>query len=355
MSIQCVAKQFIPKGSIAEIDLYGNGLINDTYRVKSGSTHFILQKLNSTVFPEPLKLMKNLEVLFEHIRMQPVSTVNLTFPEIIRTQNGELCYLDDNSEFWRALSFIENTTSFEIIECVENAEQVGFALGHFHRLTSSLNPELLQDSLPGFHITPGYLSHYHQIKNKTGCCKQPAEAVFCENFIKTRQHQAHTLEKAKNQGLLLLRVIHGDPKLNNLLFDRHSMKAVSLIDLDTVKPGLVHYDIGDCLRSCCNTGLEDSSTAHFELDICETLLKSYLSEAESFFKEPDYDYLFESIQLIPFELGLRFYTDFLEGNRYFKVSEPNQNLARAKGQFHLVESIERQGFQIQQLINHLRR
>lgn len=354
MTFQAIAKQFLPEGSIAKLDPYGNGLINDTYLVRSNSTQFILQKINRGVFPKPEKLMENLEVLFEHIQKQSVSSVKLKFPEIIKTRTGKFSFIDEDSSHWRALSFIDNTSSLEIIESNEDAEQAGFALGHFHRLASSLAPGLLHDSLPGFHITPEYISQYHLVKNKPTCRKDSLESVFCENFIQARQHQADALEKAKHQGLLPLRVIHGDPKLNNILFDRHSRQAVSIIDLDTVKPGLVHYDIGDCLRSCCNTEKDDASTAHFDLDICSTLLKSYLSETGSFFSKYDYDYLFKSIQLIPFELGLRFYTDYLEGNRYFKASEPDQNLQRAKAQFHLLESIERQGAHIQQLINHLR-
>ncbi|MDD5268702.1 MAG: phosphotransferase, partial [Methylococcales bacterium] len=152
------------------------------------------------------------------------------------------------------------------------------------------------------------------------------------------------------QGLLSLRVIHGDPKLNNFLFDKKSKKIVSIIDLDTVKPGLVHYDIGDCLRSCCHR-LE---TNVFDLDTCAVILKFYLSEAGAFFSESDYHYLYAAIQLIPFELGLRFYTDYLEGNRYFKVTGADQNLQRAADQFHLCESIFQQESAIKTLIEQLR-
>jgi len=163
------------------------------------------------------------------------------------------------------------------------------------------------------------------------------------------------LEQAKQHGLLPLRVIHGDPKLNNFLFAKHSGRVVSLIDLDTVKPGLVHYDIGDCLRSCCH--VEGSDT--FDPAICAAILKGYLAEAGKFFSVYDYDYLYDAIRLIPFELGLRFYTDYLEGNRYFKVTEPLQNLHRATGQFRLCASILAQESVIKSLIgqlklNHLR-
>lgn len=356
MSTQVIAEQFLPEGSFAELYPYGNGLINDTYLVRSDSGQFILQKINRVVFPDPGRVMENLEVLFTHIQVQPVSSIKLKFPDIIKTQAGELCHIDEDSGYWRALSFIENTKSFETIESQVNAEQTGFALGHFHRLLSNLDPATLHDTLPGFHITPGYLNHYHQVMAIPNPLprKQLRESRTCQDFIRSHQHLADGLEKAKQRGLLPQRVTHGDPKLNNILFDNDNKQAVSIIDLDTVKPGLIHYDIGDCLRSCCNTAKEESLSAHFDMDIFAAIMKSYLAETKTFFSEFDYDYLFIAIQLIPFELGLRFYTDYLEGNRYFKVNEPDQNLQRALAQFQLLKSIERQRSHIQQLIQHLR-
>lgn len=354
MTPEAIAEQFLPDESVISLKIYGDGLINDTYLIRTRSISFILQKINNTVFPEPEKLMVNLESLFTHILKQPADSVQLKFPEIIKTRDGKSCYFEEGVGHWRALSFIENTITLENIESHADAEQAGFTLGHFHRLTSRLDPRWLHDTLPGFHITPVYVNRYQAVKQKPANNKTSAESLFCEKFIQARLAMADTLEKAKHRGLLPLRIIHGDPKLNNILFDRRSREAVSIIDLDTVKPGLVHYDIGDCLRSCCNTEQEDSETAHFELDICAALLKSYLSETQSFFSQYDYDYLYDSIKLIPFELGVRFYMDYLEGNRYFKVNEPDQNLHRAKAQFHLLESIERQGTHIRQLVNHLR-
>ena len=222
-------------------------------------------------------------------------------------------------------------------------------MGHFHRLVSDLDPLLLHDTLPGFHIAPDYLSHYHQVLTQAPRQLAP-ESLYCAEFIAKFQHLTDDLETAKQQGLLSLRVIHGDPKLNNFLFDQDSKKIVSIIDLDTVKPGLVHYDIGDCLRSCCHR-LESNE---FDLDICTAILSSYLSEAGAFFSDYDYHYLYAAIQLIPFELGLRFYTDYLEGNRYFKVTEPEQNLQRAADQFQLCESIMAQESAIKSLIEQLK-
>jgi Ser/Thr protein kinase RdoA (MazF antagonist) len=175
--------------------------------------------------------------------------------------------------------------------------------------------------------------------------------------VNARRGFAHVLEGAKARGLLHLRPIHGDPKVNNVLIDMATNQAVSIVDLDTVKPGLVHYDIGDCLRSCCNPLGEEAGqweAVRFEPDLCRTILDGYLSSAAAFLKEYDYDYLYDAVRLIAFELGLRFFTDYLEGNVYFKVGHAEHNLARALVQFKLTESIESREESLRTMIQDLR-
>lgn len=339
-----IANQFAR--TVTEITPLGNGLINDTYLVATPSSPFVLQRINRTVFPAPEQIMANLTMLDRHIAQKIDASVMLQIPEILKTADNNSLYQDQNGDCWRALSFIANTEGIETIGTISDAEQAGFALGHFHRLISDLNPHRLHDTLPGFHIAPGYLKHYHQILKPQIKLDSPSESRYCAEFIAKLQPIADDLEAAKHQGLLSLRVIHGDPKLNNFLFDKHSKRIVSIIDLDTVKPGLVHYDIGDCVRSCCY----NAEPVGFNMDICAALLKSYLNEAGAFFTEHDYHYLYPAIRLIPFELGIRFYTDYLEGNRYFKVTEPEQNLQRAVGQFRLCESIMAQETVIKDLV-----
>jgi Ser/Thr protein kinase RdoA (MazF antagonist) len=151
--------------------------------------------------------------------------------------------------------------------------------------------------------------------------------------------------------------MHGDPKINNIMFDTATQQAVSVVDLDTVKPGLVHYDIGDCLRSGCNPAGEETeqcSSVYFDTDLCQGILQGYLSVAKAFLTENDYTYMYDAIRLITFELGLRFFADYLEGNVYFKVKHPEHNLARALVQFKLTESIESQETKIRFIIQDMR-
>jgi len=331
--------------TIVDITPLGNGHINDTYLVNTGQHYFVLQKINHFVFAQPEQIMANLMVLNQHVRENHANQNTLKIPELLLTENGSNCFQDDQDNYWRALSYIENTESLETISNLAEAEQVGTALGQFHRLSGLVNIEKLHDTLPGFHICPDYLDHYLQVKKATNVQEDP----YCADFIEKHQHIAHDLEAAKAEGLLSVRVIHGDPKLNNFLFDKDSQRIVSIVDLDTVKPGLVHYDIGDCIRSCCHTEVTDG----FNLEVCQTLLTSYLNEMGASFSGYDYQFLYPAIRLIPFELGLRFYTDYLEGNRYFKVTVPDENLHRAETQFRLCASVIAHEAQIIKLIKNV--
>ncbi len=322
-----IAGQFT-ESAITHLQPLGNGLINDTFLVTTAVNQFVLQRVNRQVFLEPELISANLTVLNRHVKQ--FDWARLTLPEPLPTHVGAAYHLDGNGEFWRGQSFITGSESLELLSSISDAEQTGFALGHFHRLLSSLDPDLMHDTLPGFHIAPGYLSHYQQAASLA-----TPQDRFCADFIARFEPFVEVLEQAKQDGLLPLRVTHGDPKLNNFLFDRQTRKIISLVDLDTVKPGLVHCDIADCLRSCCHSEETDS----FDLDICEAILGTYLTEARHFFTASDYDFLYPAIRLLAFELGLRFYTDYLQGDLYFKVAAPGQNLQRATKQFRLCADI----------------
>lgn len=339
-----VSQQFT-KADIAEITPLGNGLINDTFLVETNKKPFVLQRINAQVFPKPKLIIENLLLLNQHIGGKKTIVVKLKVPDVIKTINHEFFYIDQKNNFWRSIQFVNNTVSRELIKNLDEAEQVGFALAHFHRLLSDANINSFHDTLPGFHITSGYFNHYQCVENQCESSFDSSKVDSCRQFILKFQFRINVLEDARQKGWLTERIIHGDPKFNNFLFDEQSDRIISLIDLDTVKPGLVHYDIADCLRSCCH--IHQSNT--FDLEICRAILSSYLKQAD-FFTLRDYQFLFPAIQLIPFELGLRFFTDFLEGNIYFKVDYPEQNLDKAIAQFELCKCISSQESEIKQII-----
>ncbi len=277
-------------------------------------------------------------------------------PSVLLTQDSRDFYLDSDGSFWRAISFIEGSQSFDTIKDTYFAREVGYALGIFHTLLSDLPPDRLSDTLKGFHITPLYLRHYEQVLAKYNAGKSP-EVNYCLQFISSRTAWARVLEDARAQGRLSIRPIHGDPKVNNIMIGTATGQAISIVDLDTVKPGLIHYDIGDCLRSGCNTMGEETGQwekVHFDPDLYKAILQGYLSVTKEFLTENDFSYIYDSIRLIAFELGLRFFTDYLKGNVYFKVRHPEHNLARAIVQFRLTESIESQEKAIRSIIRQIR-
>jgi hypothetical protein len=349
-----LAQQFHAPGTIQDVREYGNGNINDTFLAipppESGKP-FILQRINPRVFRRPELVMQNIRTVTEHVsrrfaKTPPGEGDRFELPRILPSVNGTDWLLDREGSFWRAMTFIDGATSFDTVRDTGHAEEVGRALGLFHWLISDLSPRRLSDTLEGFHVTPGYLLHYDAVLAAgPGVKSARGELDFCLRFVRERRAFAHVLEHARKRGYLYLRPTHGDPKVNNVLVDNLTQRAVSIVDLDTVKPGLVHCDIGDCLRSCCNPlgeAIEQWEEVRFELDICRAALKGYLSLAGGFLTEKDRHYLFDSIRLIPFELGLRFLTDHLEGDVYFKVRHRGHNLMRALVQFKLTESIERQ-------------
>lgn len=307
--------------------------------------------------------MRNMGLAVRHIRTRlEHSTLgtNIRFevPQVLLTNDDSDYRIGPDGVFWRAISFIEGARSFDTIQNADHAREVGYAMGMFHYLLDDLSPGTLADTLKGLHITPLYLRHYDHVLAKKYKAKKSPELDYCLNFVSERRAWAQVLEVARAEGKLLTRTIHGDPKVDNIMIDDSTGRAIGMVDLDTVRPGLVHYDIGDCLRSGCNPageGAEKTEDIYFDIDLCRAILEGYLSTAGRFLTENDFEYIYDSIRLIPFELGLRFFTDYLEGDVYFKVTRKGHNLDRALTQFKLTESIEAQEKTIRNVIDETRR
>jgi len=345
-----IAHQFQSDAKIIDILQHGSGNINSTFLVTlEHQPPFILQRLNTAVFCQPELVMDNICILSDYVH-QTLQSIDLScdrrwlMPKVLLTSENCHHYRAEDGTFWRGISFIDNSQSFDTIQDLHHAREIGYGLGMFHRLLHDLPIHKLADTLEGFHITPGYLKHYHQAKEKFGAKSSP-EVNYCLKFIGDRPDLPYVLENAKAAGKLDLRTIHGDPKINNIMIDCSTKEAVAMIDLDTVKPGLIHYDIGDCLRSGCNPlgeETDDWEAVYFDPELAREILQGYLAVARDFLTQNDYHYIYDSIRLLAFELGLRFFTDYLEGNVYFNVEHAEHNLARALVQFKLTESIESQ-------------
>ena len=360
MSLQSIAEQFDFVGEVLAVERYGSGNVNDTFLVTLVSDpreKAILQKINQQVFRRPELIVLNMRAFMEHIRVtngRYVDTQGRRWetPDIIRTKNGADYWCDLKGGFWRMTTFVQGAQTYDTIRDRRHAGEIGYALGRFHSLISDLPVERLYDTLEGFHITPRYLAHYDVVV-ANGALKSSPEIEYGRDFVARRRAWASVLEDAVGRGELALHPIHGDPKVNNIMIDDGTGQAVSVIDLDTVKPGLVHYDIGDCLRSCCNPLGEETEAVdavRFEPDLCQAILEGYLAEARHFMTAKDYNYIYDAVRVIAFELGLRFFTDYLEGNVYFKTKDAEHNLRRALVQFRLTESIEVQAAAIRGIV-----
>ncbi len=332
----------------ATISPLGEGNINDTFLVQTGEQHIVVQRINGQVFPDPEILIQNLHHLTAHLQTKTSpNEQHWQDTVLVPTVHGEFSVEDKKGSLWRALSYIENSCTLSQITTSFQAEQTGSALGYFHNRLIGLDIQEMKSPLPGFHQISNYLQQYDQISNSS----RSADIDFCINIIERERAGITVLEEAFLQGTIQERIVHGDPKVANILFDRDSHQALSIIDLDTIGPGLLQHDIGDCLRSACNHGSATGKpeAAVFTIDLCRGILKGYFRETKNLLTHMDREYIYDGVKTITFELGLRFFSDFLAGGNYFKCSHPEETLHKAMGQFSLLQSIIAQEKNIRKL------
>lgn len=350
-----MAVQFSVDGRPVSVSPTGSGNVNDTYlaifRTTFSEERFILQRINRKVFADPSLIMENLKVVTDHVHRRLETEAEdadriWQLPRIIPTKSGADFVLDDAGDCWRAISLIASARAYESIQSLEHAGEAGKVLGQFLRVISDIDPLRLHDTLKGFHVTPRYLDALDSaLATPLGqeLSRGTTDAYGCLKFVNERREWCSVLEEARERGDLKVRPTHGDPKISNIMIDEDTGKGTSIIDLDTVKPGLIHYDFGDCLRSACNPAGEEQKNledVYFDTDLCQAIVKGFMRFAREFLTDADRHYLYDSIRLITFELGLRFFADFLAGDVYFKTRYEGHNLHRAKVQFKLCQSIE---------------
>lgn len=336
---------FFPDQEIQRLTPIGSGNVNDTLQVRlSSGTSYILQKLSPAVFPDPALVTANLKSVTDHLHkeLKKKNDTSIQIPQLLHAPGGEENFLDHQGNYWRILSYIRDSRTLTVLDSPVQGREIGRLLGCFHQLLSTLEPTDLHDTLPGFHVTSRYLKDYDDIRRRNTRPTGTQEKE-CASVIKRFRDRADILERHRAE--LGVGIIHGDPKVANFLFSRESDTVISLIDLDTVMPGLLLHDLGDCLRSCCNPvgeEIENPEKNSFDEEQFATVMEGYCSQASDLLGPKDQQLLIDAAWLISFELGLRFFTDHLAGNHYFKVQRPGRNLHRALVQFHLADSILKQ-------------
>lgn len=336
------------------IEPYGNGHINDTYLTGS-SPRYILQRINTNVFKNPKEVMDNILNVTEHVRKKIIAAGGDPEREtlrVIKTKTGENYYEAKNGDCYRMYNYIENSVSYDITETPEQLFQAGRAFGRFQNMLSDFPADKLFETIPDFHDTR---KRFENLKNAIKADKAGRAASVKDeiDFALSFEEEVGIVVDALKDGSLPCRVTHNDTKLNNVMFDKETGEAVCVIDLDTVMPGSLLYDYGDALRFGASTGAEDEtdlSKIEFSLEYFEAFTNGFLGELGSAITEKECELLAFSAKLITYEIGIRFLTDYLEGDTYFKIHREHHNLDRCRTQFKLVADIEKKTDKMNEII-----
>lgn len=349
--LHSVAAQFQIYGDFREAAPYGSGHINDTYAVvfdQSGSPmRYIFQRINHNVFKDPAGLMGNVERVTTHIRRKleaaGADQVSRRVLTLVPTREGRCFYADAQGNHWRCYLFIEQARSYDQIETPRQAFEAARAFGQFQKQLADLPAPRLRDTIPNFHHTRRRFDALRQAIEQDACNRAAGVKADIE-FALRHEPLVDVLLGLHGRGLLPERVTHNDCKLNNVMLDDATGEGVCVIDLDTVMPGLALYDFGDmCRTAACPTAEDerDLSKVEMRMDMFEALVGGYLASAGVFLNPVEKDHLVFCARLITFEIGIRFLADHLEGDRYFKVHRPGHSADRARVQFKMVDSFER--------------
>ena len=339
-------------GTITQVSPHGNGHINDTYRVKVQTENgpiksYILQRMSSAAFKRPDQLMENIVGVTEYLVQQIGAMggdVDRETLQVIRPRSGENYYTDRQGEAWRVHQFITHTICYESAETPELFEESALAFGRFQKMLCGYPAHTLWETIPHFHDTEDRLAKL-KAAVEADVMGRVAECEAEIAFAFARQEDCSVALQAQRDGILPLRVTHNDTKLNNVLMDRDSGKAICVIDLDTTMPGLAINDFGDAIRFGANHSAEDEkdlSKVNFDIDLYEAFTRGFLAGADGTLTEAELDYLPWGAKLMTLECGMRFLTDYLSGDTYFRIHYPEQNLDRCRTQFKLVRDMEAQ-------------
>lgn len=358
-----VIENFQFEGEYTEGIPYGSGHINDTFRVtfqhKGETKRYILQRMNNQIFLNPEELMENVVGVTSWLRKKIVE--NGGEPEretlnLVPAKDGKAFYKDSEGEYWRVYLFIEGAKTYDLVENQEDFYQSAVAFGRFQGLLADYPAETLHETIQDFHNTVKRLDTFKKAVEADGCGRaaQVQEEI---QFVLDREALAHKLCDMQAEGKLPLRVTHNDTKLNNIMIDDETRKAICVIDLDTVMPGLSVNDFGDSIRFGASTGAEDEpdlSKVSCSMELFELYTKGFVEGCKGSLTEEELDMLPVGAMTMTYECGMRFLTDYLEGDHYFKIHREGHNLDRCRTQFKLVKDMEEKWNQMNEIVNKYR-
>ena len=336
-------------GELKECIRYGSGHINDTYRLTyetpQGTKRYILQRMSTSIFKKPLELMENVSGVTAWLRKKIIE--NGGDPEretltLVKSNDGLPYFVDSTGEYWRVYLFIEGATCYDAVKDDNDFYQSAVAFGHFQRLLADYPAETLHETIKDFHNTPDRLEKFKKAVAEDICGR--AASVQKEiDFILEREELTHALYDLQLDGRLPLRVTHNDTKLNNIMIDDETGKAICVIDLDTVMPGLTANDFGDSIRFGASTALEDEqdlSKVSCDLHLFDVYARGFIEGCGGVLTDLEIDMLPMGAILMTFENGIRFLTDHLEGDHYYHIHREGHNLDRCRTQLTLVKDMQ---------------
>ena len=339
--LESIASAFEIYGDFLGGEPYGSGHINDTFMGRfnqSGETvKYIFQRINTHVFRKPEELMENISRCLTHIRgklhgLRDASRRALT---LVPTRNAKCFHVTSSGDYWRCYLFIDRARTYDVLEGPEQAYAAAKSFGAFQMMLSDLGGARLHETIPNFHNTPSRLANFDAAlaaDSKGRAASAKAEI----DFVQKHRHIASILLDLLAKGEIPERITHNDTKINNVMLDDESGDGICVIDLDTIMPGLSAYDFGDLVR----TSERDLSKVTLRLEVFEALAKGFLEGYNGHLLKREIELLPFSGALITFEIGLRFLTDYLDGDKYFKIHRDGHNLDRCRTQFKLVSLIE---------------
>ncbi|WP_231596055.1 phosphotransferase enzyme family protein [Sphingobacterium endophyticum] len=342
------AENFKLEGEIIESIPFGSGHINDTFKITTNSPNnnfYLLQRINHHIFQDVDGLMNNIEIVCNHLKEKLAhlgdhEVIKRTMT-IVQTHDHKNYYKDQNGEYWRVFILIPNTRSYDILETQEQAYSGGMAFGQFQKQLSDLDPKTIVEVLPNFHNIEFRMNNLKEAinSNPVGRVEHVQDLL---NYIFEREQKMRTILELGRANKLPLRITHNDTKFNNVLLDEEN-NVQCVIDLDTVMPGYVAYDFGDAIRTIINSAAEDEkdlSKIILNIPLFQSFAAGYLSEAKEFLTESEIDSLIPAVHLLPYMQAVRFLTDYINGDTYYKIAYPEHNLVRTKAQLKLVHELE---------------
>jgi hypothetical protein len=362
-NIRAVAQQFQIEGRFLSSEPYGNGHINDTYAATyqqgDGARRYIHQRINHDIFKDPISVMENVGRITAYLRhkllARNLSDVDRQTLTLIPATNNQIYYQDEAGNVWRTYLLIEDAQTYDVVTSPAQAYEVGKAFGNFQKQLDDLPGPRLRETIPDFHHT---LKRFQALQAAIEADRaNRARSARAEiDFALQHESVAGVLIELQEQGHIPERVTHNDTKINNVMIDNRSGQGICVIDLDTVMPGLALYDFGDMVRTATCLAAEDEqdlSKVFMQMPLFEKLAQGYLEAAGDFLTPAEVDHLAFSGKLITFEIGIRFLTDYLNGDTYFKTHRPDQNLDRCRTQFKLAQSIIEQEDAMTRLVRQL--